>query len=65
MGISTFVYALILVSMSHNSHGVPDGITKEHIATYGTEDTCQLARKSWAYYSKDGSMFFCQRELLK
>jgi hypothetical protein len=65
VGINTFVYALVLVSMSHNSHGRIDGITKEHVATYGSEDTCQLARKSWAYYDRNGSMYFCQRELLK
>lgn len=64
MGLNTFIYVLVLVSMSHNTHGRVDGITKEHIATYGNFDTCELARRTAQRY--DGQvMYFCQKETLK
>ncbi len=65
MGLQVFVWALVLVSISHNKHGIADGLVREHIAVYGSEDTCQQARRSWAYYDRDGSMYFCQKELVK
>lgn len=65
MGINTFVYALVLITIAHNHHGAAVGLNREHIATYGSEDTCQQARRSWQYYDDGGSKYFCQRELLK
>ena len=65
MGTPTFIWALVLISISHNVHGHADGLIKEHIAVYGSEDTCQRARQSWAYYDKGGTMYFCQKEMLK
>jgi hypothetical protein len=65
MGTPTFVYVLILLTIAHNNHGQATGLNREHIATYGTEDTCQLARRSWQYYDEGGSKYFCQKEMLK
>lgn len=65
MGLNTFVYALVLVTLSHNSHGKVDGLTREHVATYATEGTCQLARRSWQYYTPGPGMYFCQKEMVK
>lgn len=58
MGINTFVYVLVSIIVSHGQ------VIKEHVATFGQEDTCYEARRSVQYYSAD-RMYFCQKELLK
>lgn len=56
--MQTFIWVLVATSIVHGH------IVKEHVATYGKEDTCYEVRRSVQYYSTDRN-YFCQKELLK
>ena len=54
----THVWVLIAVGLFHGH------MVKEHVAVYGKEDTCQMAREATQWYVQD-RVYFCQKELLK
>lgn len=56
--LENFIWVLVAVV---NLHGT---ITREHVAVYGKDETCQQARRSVQYYSAD-RMYFCQKETIK
>lgn len=60
----TFVWVLIVAVLSHNGHGRTDGMIREHVSTYGNEDTCRAARIASQRYDSEAT-YFCQKELLK
>lgn len=56
------VWVLLYLTVSHNH------LNKEHVAVFGTSDTCQAARTNMQAADRittGSGMYVCQREILR
>jgi hypothetical protein len=59
------VWILIAITLAFDHHGKHVGLQKDYVDTFGSETTCQQARRAVQPYGGADITYFCQKELVK